>query len=253
MKHVRNLTSAVPLAALLIAGCSSAPKLPRIGSAAAAPAPARDEVAQAAALLDRGDEKAARKLLDRTLKRNPADMSARLLRDSIGGDPIVLLGRANFPYVVRPGETKRGLAERFLGNPLKFYLLARYNRISVPAALATGQLLRIPGEAPKPKPAPPPPAPERAERPEPSRPEPARTSEPAKPRAEAPAPPAAPAANPALAARMRGAGLAALTQGNVARAVLLLRRAAALDPANPLIQRDLARAERIMGTVRAKR
>ncbi|MDB5737864.1 MAG: hypothetical protein JWO65_1532, partial [Sphingomonas bacterium] len=64
---------------------------------------------------------------------------------------------------------------------------------------------------------------------------------------------AAPVANPALAARMRAAGLAALNQGNVDRAVALLRRASQLDPGNALIGRDLERAERIARTVKARR
>ena len=49
------------------------------------------------------------------------------------------------------------------------------------------------------------------------------------------------------------ARIAALNQGNVDRAVGLLRRAKQLDPANPLIARDLARAERIAATVRARK
>jgi Flp pilus assembly protein TadD len=68
-----------------------------------------------------------------------------------------------------------------------------------------------------------------------------------------PTPPPAPAANPALAGQLRSAGLNALNQGQVARAVALLTRAAQLDPANPLIARDLARAERIARAVQAKR
>ena len=67
----------------------------------------------------------------------------------------------------------------------------------------------------------------------------------------APAAPAKAAANPAAARAARTAGLVALNQGAVQRAVGLLRRAATLDPGNPLIARDLARAERIAATVRA--
>jgi len=37
------------------------------------------------------------------------------------------------------------------------------------------------------------------------------------------------------------------------RAVGLLRRAAALDPGNPVIARDLTRAERIAATVKARK
>ncbi|HKT75132.1 MAG TPA: LysM domain-containing protein, partial [Sphingobium sp.] len=63
----------------------------------------------------------------------------------------------------------------------------------------------------------------------------------------------APAADPARAARLRAAGLAALNQGQVARAVVLLHQAATLAPADPLIRRDLERAQRIRATVKTKR
>jgi Flp pilus assembly protein TadD len=52
---------------------------------------------------------------------------------------------------------------------------------------------------------------------------------------------------------LRTQGLAALNKGSASRAVQLLRRAAALDPDNAVIRQDLARAERIEATVKARR
>jgi pyruvate/2-oxoglutarate dehydrogenase complex dihydrolipoamide acyltransferase (E2) component len=228
---------------LALAACASGPK--------SRPAPAGNAAADAASvdrvvtLLDTGQESAARKELKAVLKRAPNDPAALVLRDSLDKDPVELLGPRSFSYTVKPGETMLVLADRFLGNRLKSYQLARYNGIAVPASLTAGTVLKIPGEAPRPTPAP-----------APTRPEPAKPGK-TKPKPAAPKPsmpaPARPAANPVAAAQARAAGLAALNGGRVAQAVNLLRRARALDPGNPLIQRDLARAERIAQAVRTKR
>jgi hypothetical protein len=201
-------------------------------------------------LLDQGDEKGAQKQIRLLLKANPNDASANVLLESIQHDPVELLGARNFAYTTQPGDTMLGLSQRFLGNRLKFYQLARYNHVDHPAALAAGTVLRIPGDPPRPA------EPQRSE----AAPAPVGPAKPsrAKPKvkAKAPVPSApvvkAPATDPAAALRLRSAGLAALNQGKVADAIGLLRRAQASDPANPLIGRDLARAERIAGAVRAR-
>lgn len=228
-----------------VAACSHAPAAPpQLGAAQPA---AESEIDAILLLLDQGDVGAAKKRIAAALKRDPMNPSMQVLRDSIERDPKDLLGPASFAYTTKDGDTMSGLAQRFLGNRLKAYQLARYNGIAKPAALAAGQALRIPGEPPRIEP---------AKRPEP-RSAPA-ASAPAKPRVTAkPVPPRAPApapkANPAAAQQARAAGLAALNAGGVWRAVGLLRRAAALDPGNPAIARDLARAERIAATVKARR
>jgi tetratricopeptide (TPR) repeat protein len=234
--------------ALTLAACGARSDEPKTASSAPAKA---GPVEEATALLNAGKEKEARRLLAKTVKKDKVNDSARTLLETIDTDPIVLLGSANFPYVLRPGDTLMTLSERFLGSPLKFYALARYNHLLVPASVSLGQLVRIPGEAPKVKP---------EVQALPDKPEPVAKPEPkakAKPKKEAPvvapAVPQAPANDPAAAGRLRSAGLAALAQGKVDRAVSMLRRAAALDPTNPLIQRDLGRAQRILGTVRNKR
>ncbi|WP_245844178.1 LysM peptidoglycan-binding domain-containing protein [Sphingomonas spermidinifaciens] len=224
--------------ALALAACGGGPRV----AAPAPPPPAANPAAEIdaiAAMLDRGEARFARKRIAAALKRDPMNAGLLLLRDSIERDPVELLGPQSYSYVTRPGDTMAGIATRLLGNRLKAYQLARYNGIEVPASLAAGTTLRIPGQPPRP-PAPvrrpdaaPRPAPAPAARPKPA--------------------PAAPARNPAAAARARAAGLAALNAGKANQAVMLLRRADALDPGNPAITRDLGRAERIAAAVRARR
>ncbi len=193
-------------------------------------------------LLNQGDEKGAQKQLKPLLKANPNDPQANVLLESIKRDPVELLGDRSFAYTVQPGDTMISLSQRFLGNRLKFYQLARYNHIGRPAALSAGTVLRIPGEAPRP--APPPKPVSIGEDKAPTR---------SKPRPQPHTPAKASAANPAAALKLRGLGLVALNQGRVTDAVVLLGRASTLDPSNPLIARDLARAKRIAQTVGKRR
>jgi LysM repeat protein len=48
-------------------------------------------------------------------------------------------------YVVRPGDSLWAIAERYLGDGNRYLELARYNHISNPSLLRTGQRIRIPG------------------------------------------------------------------------------------------------------------
>lgn len=229
------------LLTLLMSACAHGPA--KIAPATVQPVSNELVIGDAIALLESGDVKAARKKLDAMLKRDPQDVSAAVLKESLDQDPVALLGRKSFVYTTRPGDTMIGLSERFLGTRLKFYALSRYNGIANPSSLTPGQELRIPGEAPRAAP-PPPPQP---------RTKPTRAAETApKPEAK-PKPAPQPVANPARARQLRQAGLAALNRGDVNRAVGLLGEAARLAPDDALIRRDLDRARRIADTVRAKR
>jgi hypothetical protein len=204
------------------------------------------QVEDVVAALKLGDVKRARKLLKSMAKRNPADRRVATLREGLDGDPAKLLGMMFFSYRVESGERLTTLSQRFLGDRLKFYLLARYNRLTVDA-LQPGQLVRIPGYAPAPKPRfepRPDPKPDTRSDPRPT------SSSTARP---TPATPASPAVDPPAAGILRGQALAALNRGAVANGVLMLRRARALDPANAAIKNDLARAERLLAAVRARR
>jgi len=225
---------------LAVAACSKGPAAHPAVSAP--PAAAAGDVDSIQTLLMHGDRKGADKLLKPMLKRDPMNSRLLLLRDSMQRDPQELLGPTSYAYAVRPGEAFEEIAERLLGNRLKAYQLARYNGIDDPSTLAAGRTIRVPGSPPAPKPAPvverPKPAPTLAPNP---RPRPVVTV------------PAKPAANPAAAQRARAAGLAALNRGAVGEALVQLRRAKALDPDNPIVTRDLQRAERIAATVRARK
>jgi LysM repeat protein len=241
---MRNGLILSTLCALALGACSS-------GSTGVksipAPPNATAEVDASFDLLMQGNQAGAQQRLQAVLKREPMNANAQLLNESIARDPRDLLGPQSYAYTVRDGDTVVGLAERFLGNRLKAYQLLRYNGLKAPAILAAGQVLRIPGEQPRPEP---------VRRPEPAsapvKPSPPPRAAAAKPK-PAPAGPAVPAVNPSAARQLRTAGLAALNQGAVPRAVTLLRRAAQLDPTNPVIAHDLARAERIAATVRTKK
>ncbi|MXO85995.1 LysM peptidoglycan-binding domain-containing protein [Altererythrobacter aurantiacus] len=236
------------IAALMLGACSSSPKT--IASASTNQQITSQEIAHIEALLDQGETRSAKRLITKGLKRDPTEPSLHVLLQGIEGDAKADLGPASFGYVTRSGDTMIELAERFLGNRLKSYQLAKYNGIDVPSALQAGTELRIPGQArqveastrqyqPRRTDPSPPPARKRAEVSEPVK------AEKAKPEHKV--------GDPAAAGRARSAGLVALNQGEVARALTLLRRAAALEPSNAAIAADLRRAELIAATVRARK
>ncbi|KTE20279.1 hypothetical protein ATE67_11730 [Sphingopyxis sp. H050] len=236
---LRHALSVPLLAALvLLSGCATAPR----PAASSAPVSSGQAIDMITGLLDRGDAAGARKLIKTSLKRDPGNPSLALLSDSVTRDPVELLGPKSYPYTVKPGETLATIAERRLGNRLLTYQLARYNGIDVPTQISAGQILRIPGSPPQAAPTPAPKAAPQAS-PKPARALPVRPSAPA----------AAAPANPAVVRQLRTRGLAELNRGQAARAVQLLRQASSLDPGNGAIKADLARAERIAATVRARK
>lgn len=237
------MTSRILLAAvvaLFLAACSGTPPV-QTGAPLVTPT-STSEIDAIAALLHQGERRDAEKRVKAALKRDPLNSSLILLKQSITGDALEELGSANYAYVVQPGDTMAKLAQRFLGNRLKAYQLAQYNGIDKPNFLQSGTVLRIPGQPPR----------------EPSSPRSARTapsapsSAPASSRPRRLAPTQATTTNPAAAGRAHAAGLEALNRGRVSEAVTQLRRAAALNPGNAAISRDLARAERIAATVRSR-
>ncbi len=238
--RVSAATTVLALCGALLAGCTEStlsadlatPRAPRSTVRGAEPGLSPGErLTLAVELLNHAHRDQARAELLAMAVPGPRDMAGTRLLREMDEDPRATLGEQHFAYTVRPGETMETLAERFLGDRLRFYILARYNNIDAPAEVAAGQVLMIPGVFRKP----PPPS----------------------PRIAAPAPPApaaaptAPvmAADPGRARSLRAAGLESLNRGQINRSVDLLRQAAALDPSSPLIKRDLARAQRIQAGV----
>ncbi len=242
MQNPMSLVRSVALGICLcgVAACSSTPR-PKVGGPATVQAISNEQqIADVVSALEAGDTARARKLLKDMAKRDPSDRQVQTLLTGIDANPVALLGTTTFNYTVQRGDRMTAIAQRFLGDRLKFHLLARYNGLRT-SAVEPGQVLRIPGVAPAPV------------TPPVVRPRPENKPVVSPPPVRTPPPVAAPAANPALAGSLRGQALKALDQGKVATAVVLLRRATAADPGNALVQRDLARAERLLAAVRARK
>src|SRR5581483_4981073 len=120
------------------AGCATTPATPHAPATravAATPGLSENErLGLAVALLNHGDRDQARAELGALLAASPGNAQAQRLLKEVDKDPQAALGRRNFPYTTRPGDTMASVAARFLGDPLKFYVLARYNNVATPAS-----------------------------------------------------------------------------------------------------------------------
>lgn len=181
-------TPVAPSAAAAAAPAPRAAPVPEM-SPAQAKAQAQKHVLEAVDQLQNGDEAAGRQSLERALALDPGSDLARNLRDQIDADAQKELGGVFFRYTVQRDDSLSKLAQQYLGDRFKFYILAKYNDIANPGRLAAGQVIKIPGKAPV--------AATPAPSPAVARP---RTEPPAEP-APAPAPGTAPAAATAPAAR----------------------------------------------------
>jgi len=99
-------------------------------------------------LLDEGREGEARAELNKALSLDHDNVLAASLMTQITADPTETLGLKSFRYTVRPGDTLSKIAEAFLKDQYKFYILARYNNIAAPRSLRLGQVIRVPGIEP---------------------------------------------------------------------------------------------------------
>ncbi|MEW8039654.1 MAG: LysM peptidoglycan-binding domain-containing protein [Candidatus Thiodiazotropha endolucinida] len=123
--------------------------------------------------LEQGDYENARLQLTWALQEKPTLQIATNLLEQMDADPIDYLGMKSFFYNVEQGDSLSIIAKKFLNDPLKFVILARYNKLENPSKLAPGQRIRVPGvmperKKPKPKPRTPEPAPVVQEIPEPT-------------------------------------------------------------------------------------
>lgn len=98
--------------------------------------------------LQQGDGEKARPLLRQVLVLDPEHRHAAGLLEQIDADPLAMLGAEYFAYKVQPGDTLSRIAKRFLEDPFKFYILARYNGIGLSDRLEAGRTIRIPGKKP---------------------------------------------------------------------------------------------------------
>lgn len=106
--------------------------------------------------LQHGDGAKAKPLLQQVLVLEPNHKNAYSLLLQIDANPAEVLGKEYFPYKVQPGDTLSLIAKRFLGDHFKFYILAKYNEITLSDNLEAGRSIKIPGKKPPPGKAPPP-------------------------------------------------------------------------------------------------
>jgi LysM repeat protein len=186
-------------------------------------------------LLQNGDEAGARAKLEQAQALDASNDLARKLMDQIKADPQKELGAVSFRYTVQRDDSMSKLAQQYMGDRFRFYILARYNDIQNPSRLAAGQVIKIPGKAP-----------------------PAGAAAAAAARAPAPAAVVADAPDESIklasvdSATPRNASSALMQQGldmqragNLEGAYEAFRDAAQRDPGNrdAVLQRDAARAQ----------
>ena len=108
---------------------------------------ADDRVTNAITLLNHGEPARAKNELADALVIEPNNRSARKLMQQLNESPEEIFPEDQyFEYELRPNDTLISIAERFLKDPLDFYMLAKLNDIENPSQLIPGNVLKIPGE-----------------------------------------------------------------------------------------------------------
>jgi tetratricopeptide (TPR) repeat protein len=210
---------------------------------------AKDRMVRIIKLLEAGNADHARIDLRAYLFHNPNSKLGQSLMEQISRTPEAILGTENYEYEVQSNESLSQLAERFLGDRYKFWILARYNGITNPIKLTQGKRLKIPG-LPKPSAVLSKPLPgddeeigrrleeEQAEKKEP-------------PKVDAPKPVSI--IDPIRAMALRKIGLENLQRGKIDTAISFFKQAiefASGTPSLSVIQKDLARAMRLQASVK---
>jgi tetratricopeptide (TPR) repeat protein len=143
-----------------LAGCAALPSFPEPAPIVPPPEPthappvpqgtAPELFKKGLAALQQGDGLSARPLLQQVLVLEPNHRQAGGLLSQIDADPVQMLGKEKFPYKVQPGDTFSLIAKRFLGDPFKFFILAKYNNFAAPDHLEAGTTIYVPGKKPPP-------------------------------------------------------------------------------------------------------
>lgn len=106
-------------------------------------------IRQITAMLDDGKFEEARHQLTFYVREHPDDVAAKSFLHQVSVDPKKELGPPARKYRVKSGDTLGGIAARYLGNPMEFVILARYNNIRRSRDLKVGQLLSLPAASGK--------------------------------------------------------------------------------------------------------
>lgn len=107
--------------------------------------PIKQRLATAVRLLQNGEEANAKLHLNEILKEEPQHLVAISLMKQIEEPAESYLGNQHFKYITKAGDSFSTLAKNYLKDTLKFYGLAKYNKISDPSKLVPGMTIKIPG------------------------------------------------------------------------------------------------------------
>jgi hypothetical protein len=94
--------------------------------------------------LQNGDAERARVELTQYVAEQPKNKTGTGLLAQIETPIEKYYPRDNFPVTIKSGESLSTIAQSYLGDPLQFYALARYNQIQVPSRVSVGQTIRVP-------------------------------------------------------------------------------------------------------------
>jgi len=141
--------SGAPSSALPEPARPAPPPQPEL-SPAQAKAQAQKLALEAVDQLQTGDEVTAKQTLTNALALDSTNELARKMVEQVGADAQRELGATFFRYTVQRDDTLAKLAQQYLGDRFKFYILAKYNDIANPSRLGAGQVIKIPGRAPPP-------------------------------------------------------------------------------------------------------
>lgn len=110
---------------------------------------AREHIQNAVTALQYGQEANAKADLEAALRQDPESKTAKSLMAQIQADPAQYFGSAEFfNYTVQSGDSLSTIARRFLDDPLKFHILAKFGGITDPSHLQPGQVIKVPGKRP---------------------------------------------------------------------------------------------------------
>ena len=107
----------------------------------------KQHINEAIKALQVGDVDNAKRELEAVIRQQPSNVTALNLLVQINTPASkYFAGKGSFRYKLKAGESLSTVAKKFLKEPLKFYILAKYNNIENPSKVKSGQMLRIPGE-----------------------------------------------------------------------------------------------------------
>jgi LysM repeat protein len=95
-------------------------------------------------LLETGQASQAKTALETYRLKHPKQKLAQRLYRQITDNPESRYGKEYFIYSIKRGDTLGHLAQRYLGDSMEFYGLARYNNIQDPRNIRVGQTIKIP-------------------------------------------------------------------------------------------------------------